>query len=88
MAYLAEYTDTFGGEANYSWVRRATLFCHAKHGKRDVLRAARAALGLTGIKGDIVADYGDEYHWKPRGACAVLMVRWDETATDETQEGA
>jgi hypothetical protein len=23
--YSVEYTDTFGGEANYSWVRRATV---------------------------------------------------------------
>lgn len=23
--YEVEYTDTFGGEANYSWVRRATV---------------------------------------------------------------
>ena len=87
MVYLAEYTDTFGGEANYCWVRRATIR-PAKDTLRAVLRAARAALGLSGVKGDIVANYGDEYHWKPRGACTILMVRWDETATDETGEGA
>jgi len=25
-AYNIEYTDTFGGEANYSWVRRAVVY--------------------------------------------------------------
>ena len=25
MTYNIEYTDTFGGEANYSWVRRASV---------------------------------------------------------------
>jgi hypothetical protein len=25
MKYAVEYTDTFAGEANYSWVRRAII---------------------------------------------------------------
>ena len=25
MQYDVEYTDTFAGESNYSWVRRATI---------------------------------------------------------------
>jgi hypothetical protein len=77
MAYLAEYTDTFGGEANYCWVRRATV---DGKGKRSILRRARAALGLTGVRGRITADFGDEWHWVPRGCCTVLMVRWDDGA--------
>jgi hypothetical protein len=74
MPYLAEYTDTFGGETNYSWVRRAVV--HDVEGVKLALRRARAELGLTGVKGDITASYGDELHWTPRGSCTVLMVRW------------
>lgn len=82
--YLAEYTDTFGGEANYSWVRHAA-FEHAeadkpgRAGSHAMLRKARALLGLTGVKGDITADFDDEVHWVPRGCCTILMVRWDDS---------
>ena len=77
MAYFAEYTDTFGGEANYAWVRRA--YVESTENMRAAMRKARAEFGLSGIKGDIVAEFGDETHWKPRGACTILMVRWDDT---------
>lgn len=84
MPYLAEYTDTFGGEANYCWVRRATVHMpeidNPRRAKAMLLRRARAALGLTGVKGDIRADYGDELHWVPRGCCTILMVRWGDSA--------
>lgn len=86
MAYLAEYTDTFGGEANYCWARRATVEAPPKGTPRRkarhlILRRARKALGLSGTRGRITADYGDEFHWVPYGCCTILMVRWDEAAT-------
>jgi hypothetical protein len=77
MPYFAEYTDTFGGEANYSWVRRAAFEMPERASKRAILQRARRELGLTGARGDVTADFGDEYHWVPRGCCTILMVRWD-----------
>jgi hypothetical protein len=68
------YTDTFGGEANFCWVYRGDV--SAAKDLKQALRLARKELGLTGMKGDIVADYGDELHWKPRNCCTILMVSW------------
>lgn len=67
--YSVEYTDTFGGEANYCWVKRATVTMpdlthygytgsadgsYAKAHRlftRDLMRRAKAAVGLTGVRG-------------------------------------
>lgn len=76
MIYFAEYTDTYGGEANYSWVRRAYV---KANNMREAMMRARKEFGLTGVRGDITGTYGDESHWVPRGCCTVLMVRWDDT---------
>lgn len=91
--WQAEYTDTFGGEPNYCWVRRAKFHAipnnpvYTRKRERDlVLRVARDELGMTGMRGDIIADYGDGWHWKPRGMCTVLMVTWCDDETKEEEE--
>lgn len=63
--YDVEYTDTFGGEANYCWVRRATIASPAwdslkawdgngriepRAYQRTVMRRAKAAMGLSGVR--------------------------------------
>ena len=66
MQFSYEYTDTFGGEANYCWVKRGTVsvpelthygydgsrgYMRAdKAQSRQVVRLVKAALGLTGVK--------------------------------------
>jgi len=80
MAYAVEYTDTFGGEANYSWVRRAVV-----NGPSDIsskaqgliMRRAKAAVGLNGVRG-VTQDYGDGYEFRPFGSCTVLFVQWTD----------
>ena len=73
ITYNLELTDTFGGEANYSWVRRATLTESADISDRALVRRAKAALGLTGVPcrkenwGDVIALY-------PRGSCTVAFI--------------
>ena len=89
--YDIEYTDTFAGEANYSWVRRAVIsvpdlahygytggadgsYTRAnKAQRRAVMRAAKAEMGLTGVRGE-VEDYGDSLTFRPRGMCTVLFA--------------
>jgi hypothetical protein len=44
-----EYTDLFCGQANYAWVKRATI-TYTNPSQRAVVRAAKKALGLTGCK--------------------------------------
>lgn len=88
--YAVELTDTFGGQANYSWVRRAKIESPSwdtfkdwdgngrrepKAFQRTLMRRAKAAVGLTGMRGETVS-YGDSYEFRPYGACVVLFVTW------------
>ncbi len=86
MAYSVELTDTFGGEANYSWVRRATVkgpdaipqtVEQRRAQQALIMRRAKAAVGIAGYRGK-VSDYGDGYEFRPYGWCAVLFVQWSD----------
>jgi hypothetical protein len=48
MPWQIETTDTFGGEANYSWCSRAEIDLPDNLTDRQTIRALRAAAGLTG----------------------------------------
>ena len=60
-AYNVEFTDTFGGEANYS---------------RELMRRAKAAMGLTGIRGR-VDHHGDMIEFRPYRSCTVMFITFD-----------
>lgn len=86
MPYAVEYTDTFGGEANYSWVRRACVEGPAelaatvkerRNTQRLIMRRAKAAVGLAGARGR-TSDFGDGYAFRPYGSCTVLFVTWTD----------
>lgn len=73
--YKVEYTDTFGGEANYSWVKRETI--ESENEKKAVLmRKAKAALGLTGLRGKS-EEFGHMIRFKPYGMSTVLFISWE-----------
>lgn len=89
--YHVEYTDTFAGEPNYSWVRRATITMpelthygydgssgYAKANRtyqRELMRRAKAAVGLTGVQGRTY-DHGDIYVFRPYRSNTVMFVTW------------
>lgn len=89
MNHAIEYTDTFGGEANYAWVKRATVtmpeithygydgsngYIKAdKAYRRELMRRAKAAVGLTGVRG-VTHSYGDVIEFRPYGSCTVLFI--------------
>lgn len=93
--FNVEYTDTFGGEANYSWVRRATVtmpeLTHYgytgnvdgsyrkahKAFNRELMRRAKAAVGLTGVRGSIDCQ-ADTITFVPYRTCTVLFINWAE----------
>lgn len=94
--YDVEYTDTFGGEANYSWVRRATVtrpelthygydggsgYARANRiANRELMKAAKEAMGLTGVRG-VTQHHGDSSEFRPYRSCTVLFVTYrDEPA--------
>lgn len=82
--YRWEYTDTFAGEANYSWVKRGIIrdrehkrqsytLDHWREVRRRVLKAAKREAGLTGVRCER-RDFGDIIAYYPRGMCTVLFV--------------
>ena len=89
MKYQIEYTDTFGGEANYCWVNRATVTMpelthygydgatnYSKANKvyqRELMKRAKAAVGLTGARGR-TASYGDMIEFRPYRCATVLFI--------------
>ena len=74
--FTAEYTDTFGGEANYCWVKRTT-FSVKTNSNLAILRKAKALMGLSNVRGR-TEDWGDTLCFKPYGSCTVLFVTYTE----------
>lgn len=87
-----EYTDTFAGEANYCWVRRATIevlplerdcvytsavgAARARRAYfRDIVRKAKAAVGLTGVRGRMY-NHGDFFEFRPYNSCTVMFITY------------
>ena len=73
MAYLAEWTDTYGGDANYSWVKRVTFDADQNATNALIMRRAKAACGLSGVRGR-TDDMGDSLAFRPYRSCTVLFV--------------
>ena len=76
MKLSCELTDTFGGEANYSWVRRAELELPDTATARQQITAAKAALGLTGCR-CVKSDLGDLIELRPIGSCTVAFITFE-----------
>ena len=73
MKIEIELTDTFGDEANYSWVRRYTLNTPDDTTQRALVRRIKQAAGLTGVRCK-TDDYGGMIAIRPAGACVVLFA--------------
>ena len=92
--YSVEYTDTFAGEANYSWVKRATVtmpeLTHYgyNHGgnyskanakfQRELMRRAKSAMGLTGVRGKSIR-WGDNAEFRPYKCNTVMFITFKES---------
>lgn len=71
--YMVEITDTFGGDANYSWVTRHVIRAKSTRG------AASALARRSGIYWHKVADYGDSVRYDSRsGATCAFIREFDE----------
>ena len=73
MKYQVELTDTFGGEANYSWVRRAEIEAPSSITNRTLVRRAKAAIGLTGVRCE-TSSYAEAIELRPYGSCTVAFI--------------
>lgn len=77
MKLNIEVTDTFGGEANYSWVRRFTAELPDNATQRQIVRKAKhMADWCVGAKHQ-VNNYGDILEIRPYGVCQVMFVTFD-----------
>ncbi|MEG7603128.1 hypothetical protein, partial [Listeria monocytogenes] len=66
-----EVTDTFGGEANYSWVKRGKI----EKGNKEfsnlaAIRAVKKAIGWNGLRCKVY-DEGDYITIIPSGICQI-----------------
>ena len=77
MFIQIELTDTFGGEANYSWVRRYRLEHEPGETDRALMRRVKKTLGWSGIHCTVV-NYGDLMDIRPTDAPLVAFVTWEE----------
>lgn len=73
MKFKAELTDTFAGEANYSWARRATIEAPAEISDLALMRRAKKALDLSGVRGRR-ESWGETIVFRPYGACTILFI--------------
>lgn len=73
MQYFVEFTDTFGGEANYSWVRRADIEVRDGASASLVMRRAKQAIGLSGVRGRR-ETWGETEVFRPSRSCTVMFV--------------
>lgn len=73
-----EMTDTFGGEANYCWVKRAKLTDLPDNcSNRELLRRIRKEFGLQGVRLRKTMDCGDMIRWDIVGACVCIFATWE-----------
>lgn len=70
--YFVEFTDTYGGEANYSWVHRFIVTASSPRG------AIRKVAKKTGFSNQLrkVADYGDLTRHNVDRACLCFFTQY------------
>ena len=73
MKFNIEITDTFGGEANYSWVRRHSIEAPEKITALALVRRAKRKAEWNGIRCK-VSRCGDTIEIRPVGMCCVLFI--------------
>ncbi len=76
--YNIEVTDTYGGESNYSWVKRGTTKAKSRRG---VVKAVKDIAGWTDWCRVRVIDFGDIIEVRPTkssGVNQVAFAQWSE----------
>lgn len=70
-----EVTDTFGGEANYSWVKRGLAPSKESEDFSDLaaVRRVKREIGWNGVRCR-VSNYGDIIELRPYGMCQVCFI--------------
>jgi len=77
MKVSFEMTDTYGGESNYSWVKRAEHDLPEKTTDRAIVRRAKAWAGWTGHRCKVESYCDNMIQIKPSGICQILFITFD-----------
>lgn len=73
--FLIETTDTFGGEANYSWVKRVEVnSLPGFSNRRALLKEVRKLLRIEGSKLKFIHYSPDMLVYDIRGACIRIFI--------------
>lgn len=73
--FLLEMTDTFGGETNYSWVKRIENFTIPENcSYQKKIKLIKSALELDGEKFKKTFASGDFEAWDLKGANVRIML--------------
>lgn len=73
MKINVEVTDTFGGDPNYSWVKRYELDAPDALSNYSAVRRVKKEIGWSGMK-CLTVDYGDTIELRPYGQCQVAFI--------------
>ena len=68
-----EYTDTFGGEANYAWVKRGEIEVPWDISDLALVRRVKKELGLESVRCKR-ETWGDTIVLKPVGTCTIIFI--------------
>jgi len=71
----AEITDTFGGEANYSWVRRVEFISNKS--KLAIIRKVKKYFSFNGCRAR-TEDFGEYIAIRPNGINVVIFIEFGE----------
>jgi hypothetical protein len=66
-------TDTFGGEANYSWVVKREIEIPENATRRCIMRIAKKAIDFSGVRGKTF-DHGEFIEFRPFGLLQVAFI--------------
>jgi hypothetical protein len=68
-----EVTDTFGGETNYTWVKRGSVEFEKQPTSRQMVLALKKFAGLTNVRCNTI-DHGDVVEIHPVNQCIVAFA--------------
>jgi len=74
--FFVEVTDTYGGEANFSWVRRFKVHANTKRG---AMRKVANAMGYVGgTRKDWDSGDMERWNWNRAAVCAFIEGYTDQ----------
>ena len=76
MKTKIEVTDTFGGEANYSWVKRTEIEIPEGKSELSIIKRCKAAIGWNGLRCR-VEKYGDMIRLTPFRHCITCFITFE-----------